>query len=131
MRRAVLGIFALVCLASGAYGVWTYGTRDSDWSAMSSAGLRAGVLLASLWLALPQLERLLRVCPPWMLGLAGACGVAVVIRPRLLIYLLPLLGVLLVLRFFGWLLQPLPKKKKASRAAAAARPEPTTTKSDS
>jgi hypothetical protein len=89
------------------------------------------VLLASLWLALPQLERLLRVCPPWMFGLAGACGVAVVVRPRLLIYLLPLLGVLLVLRFFGWLLQPLPKKKKASRAAAAARPEPTTTKSDS
>jgi len=65
-----------------------------------------------------------------MLGLAGACGVAVVVRPRLLIYLLPLLGVLLVLRFFGWLLQPLPKKKP-SRAAAASRPEPTTTKSDS
>jgi hypothetical protein len=55
----------------------------------------------------------------------------VVVRPRLLIYLLPLLGVLLVLRFFGWLLQPLPKKKKPSRAAAAVRPEPTTTKSDS
>ncbi|MEY4177492.1 MAG: hypothetical protein RLY70_1066 [Planctomycetota bacterium] len=131
MRRALLGIFAVLCLVLGAYGVWTYGTRDSDWSALSSAGLRAGVLLASLWLALPQLERLLRVCPPWMLGVAAACGVAVVVRPRLLVYLLPLLGVLLVLRFFGWLLQPLPMKTKPSRASAASRSEPTNAKRDS
>jgi hypothetical protein len=122
MRRALLGIFAVVCLVLGAYGVWTYGTRDSDWSALSSAGLRAGVLLGSLWLALPQLERLLRVCPPWLLAVAGACGVAVVVRPRLLVYLLPLLGVLLVLRFFGWLLQPLPVRKKSAARGHASPP---------
>jgi hypothetical protein len=66
-----------------------------------------------------------------MLGVAAACGVAVVVRPRLLVYLLPLLGVLLVLRFFGWLLQPLPMKTKPSRAAAASRSEPTNAKRDS
>lgn len=129
MRRALLGIFALICLVLGAYGVWAYGTRDSDWSALSSAGLRAGVLLASLWLALPQLERLLRVCPPWMLAVAGACGVAVVVRPRLLVYLLPLLGVLLVLRFLGWLLKPLPVKQK-SATAATSRPNSRSAKTD-
>lgn len=113
MQRALLGIFAVLCLVLGAYGVSVYGTRDSDWSALSSAGLRAGVLLGSLWLALPQLQRLLRVCPPWLLGVAGACGIAMVIRPRLLVYLIPLLGILLVLRFFGWLLKPLPVTKKS------------------
>lgn len=112
MRRLILGILAVVFLAAGAVGLWQYGTDDSGASAAASVAVRAGALLGALWLALPQLESLFRRFPPWMLGMLAGCALMVVVRPRMLVYVLPLIGILLVLRFFGWLLQPLPMKPK-------------------
>lgn len=112
MRRVILGILAAVFLAAGAVGLWKFGTDDSGASAAASVAVRAGALLGALWLALPQLESLFRRFPPWMLGTLAGCALMVVVRPRLLIYVLPLIGILLVLRFFGWLLQPLPTRPK-------------------
>lgn len=127
MRRLLLGLFSLLFLAAGIAGLVVYGTDDSDVSAASSVAVRAGALLAALWLALPQLTELLRRFPPWLIGAASVGALVVVVRPRLLIYLLPLFGALLVLRFFGWLLKPLPtrpsaKKKTSERTASSRQP---------
>jgi len=127
MRRLLLGIFAILFLTAGIVGLAVYGTGDSDVSAAASVAVRAGALLAALWLALPQLTELLNRFPPWMIGAMSVCALVVVVRPRLLIYLLPLLGALLVLRFFGWLLKPLPtpppaKKRTSERTVPPRQP---------
>lgn len=106
MRRAILGVFAVLFLAGGIAGLATYGTNDSTASALSSVGVRAGALLGALWLALPQLEALFRRFPPWFLASIAGAALVVIVRPRLLIYVLPFLAILAVLRFCGWILQP-------------------------
>lgn len=119
MQRLLLGILALVFLTAGVAGLSVYGTSDSDVSAAASVALRAGVLLAAWWLALPQLSQLMRRFPPWMWGCMALAAVVLVWRPRLLIYLIPLFGLLALLRFAGWLLQPLPTRRSTSQQASA------------
>ena len=103
-----MGLLALVFLASGVAGLAIYGTTDSTASAAASVAVRAGALLGALWLALPQLEALFRRFPAWLIFSVAGAALVVVVRPRMLIYLLPLLAILAILRFFGWILQPLP-----------------------
>lgn len=106
MRRIVLGIVALLFTGLGLVGLVKYGVGDSGGSAAASVALRTGVLLGVLWLALPQVEQLFRRFPPWLLGTLGLGGLVLLIRPRMFIYVLPILAALLVLQLAGRLLQP-------------------------
>ena len=62
--------------------------------AVQSFCLRFGLVGGAIWLALPQLQRV----PAWVLWSLFAAAVAVVIRPRLAIWLIPLLLLLVWLR---------------------------------
>jgi hypothetical protein len=89
MRRALLGLLALVLLATGliAWG----GANET----ISGTSLRLGIVLALVWLAWPQLRRL----PVWIVAVVGVALVLAMRWPKLLWGLLPL-AVLL------WLLRP-------------------------
>ena len=67
MKRQVVGLLALGMLAA-AGSLWL--SAGDDARAWSAALLRIGVVLAALWLALPQL----RTVPRWLvrIGLAAA-----------------------------------------------------------
>lgn len=123
MRRIALGILALLFLIAGVAGLIKYGLADSGGSAAASVALRTGVLLGVLWLALPQVELLFRRFPPWLLGTVGLGGLVLLIRPRMFVYVLPILAALMVLQLAGRLLRPFrdglaeaePKKKATRR----------------
>lgn len=125
MRRIALGIIALLFLVLGVAGLIKYGVGDSGSSAAASVALRTGVLLGVLWLALPQVEQIFRRFPPWLLGTLGLGGLVLLIRPRMFIYVLPILAALLILQLAGRLLQPFRDgmKEESSSKKIARRPK--------
>jgi hypothetical protein len=48
-------------------------------------GIRAGLVLGALWLALPNIRR----APRWLLSSAGVLAAVLIVRPRLILYALP------------------------------------------
>ena len=96
MQRPALGLIAIVLLAIGV------ATHGGDYETVSGSSLRIGAVLAVFWLAYPQLQRV----PRWLMATLGACMLAVMIRPKLIVVVLPLAGLL-------WLLRP-----RAPRPAA-------------
>lgn len=110
MRRTILGVLALSALLVGVVA-HVYGVNTSDGNVVASGALRCGMLLGAIWLALPQLQALR--WPPWTILSALAALATLVFRPRLLVIVLPLIGLLAILQFVRWLLQPLPKSKNS------------------
>lgn len=112
MQRAILGILAVGFLIGGALAVYRFGVNDSSASASASVALRCGLLLSAIWLALPQIQAIARRWPPWMIFSGIAALAALIVRPKLLVILLPAIALLGALQFIRWLFQPLPKKNR-------------------
>jgi hypothetical protein len=91
MHRPTLGLIALVLLTS-AVGCYLFGWASG---ALYSALWRVGLVLALLWLALPEL---LRVRSKLLFGVFLAVVLVAVLRPRLLPLALVLCVVYAVLR---------------------------------
>jgi len=109
MRRLVLGVIALVLFAGGVIALIAVGGADRDGGTAASISIRAGVLLGAIWLAMPQLSRIVERSPPWLLGSIGVGFLMLIVRPRLITYVLPLFGVLLLIQFVGRFIRPLAK----------------------
>ena len=98
MQRTVLGIIALVFLACGVVGEFLP-NHESQWHDTLAIGLRTGILLGVIWLALPDVQKL-----PWWAGLAVLVGAVAAwyLRGRFWIILplavVALLALLLLLR---------------------------------
>lgn len=86
--RPLLGIAALTCLIGGGI-VWSQGGE-----ANASIFIRSGLVLAAVWFAWPLI---VRVDSRWIAPVVIAL-IAAVTRPALLLWLLPLLIALGVLR---------------------------------
>lgn len=99
MRRAALGLIALALLAGGLAALYAMGKTTGDKQAAASAAIRAGVLLGAIWLALPQLAMLAQRFPAWMMVGVVVVLLTLVVRPRLLAYVVPLLLLLALLQF--------------------------------
>ncbi len=100
-KRRYVGLVALLCLTFALVAAVT-GQLDSVWM---SGLLRAGLVLAALWLALPTRTRPAAWARLSGWKLAGIVAFAVLI-PRLK-FLLP---VLMVGMLLGWLLRPRQKR---------------------
>lgn len=100
-RRHVIGLLALIFITQGVVKVaqadWSFSVLD-DWSGMA---FRTGVLLAAVWLALPEIKRTLARIPAWLLTTIGIGGLVVLIRPKLLLIVLPIVGALIALQIAG------------------------------
>ena len=68
MQRTALGIIALVLLACGVAGE-IFLDHASQWHATTEIGIRTGILLSVIWLALPDVLKL-----PWWAGFAVLGG---------------------------------------------------------
>ncbi len=56
---------------------------------LGAVSVRAGLVLGALWLALPNIRR----APRWLLSAVGVLAAVLIIRPRLLLYALPVAAV--------------------------------------
>ena len=93
MHRPTIAVLAVVLLCGGIYlsfakpeGTLVTGLHAACW--------RVGGLLAAIWIAHPQLAKL----PSWVYLLFFAATLAIAVRPRLAIIVLPLVIVAFWLR---------------------------------
>lgn len=93
MSRNLLGILAIGMLIGG---IVMIAASEGGSMAMNYAGvfIRVGLILAALWLALPQITSFFKNTPRWLM-IAAAIGVALAaINWQLLLLLIPVAGAL-------------------------------------
>jgi hypothetical protein len=78
MHRPTIGILALVLLTAG-FLLWVLAEESEDIYLWIGACLRVGAVMATLWFALPQLQRM----PPVLVTMVVVFCLIVAIRPRL------------------------------------------------
>jgi len=110
MRRTILGSLSLALLM-GAGGLVLRGMVD-EYPLAFSACLRMGLVLGAIWLAYEQVYEIVRRTPPWMMGGAALGLLVVVIRPRAIVAVGPLLATAAALHWLGKILNPGPRPKK-------------------
>lgn len=123
MRRHAFGILAIGLLCAAVYGLARYGIDNSQASMLSSMCLRIGLVLGAIWLAFPQISRLTVTTSTWFLLLLGAIGMMIAARPKLIVVLGPIMLLLILLQFFGWLIKPL-SRGTSTRSGPARRGGP-------
>ena len=101
MRRHILGVCALIGLALGLlpYFVSVAGYSPAD--VLPASCLRFGILLGAIWLGYPQAQSTLAKVPGWLIGSTLIAFIAVLIRPKLLWLVIPILGVVVALQALG------------------------------
>jgi hypothetical protein len=87
------------------------GEPGASANTFASGCLRIGLLLAALWLALPQVLALFVRFPPWLIFTSLGLAILVVLNPKSLTYVIPLAGILLLLHFFGYFTRPAARRK--------------------
>ena len=113
MRRILIGILSLLFL--GAAGtIYLRGVTDQNVFLLSVCQ-RVGLVLGAMWLAYEQVLKIGQRSPPWLLGCIGLCLAVIVVRPKAILIVGPLLAAVAVLQFFGWLFKPLPNPPKSTR----------------
>lgn len=116
-KRQMLGLLALAMLIGGV-SIYVAGVVAASFTSLSGPLLRAGLVLGALWLAWPQLGRLVTRIPQWLaVGFAVILFVGI-IRPRFLFVIVPLALVL-------WFLGPVLARKFTGGPGPQPRPRPT------
>lgn len=90
--RATLGVIVVVLLVGGT-AVMLSPSVDEPTRLGAGMAVRVGVLFGAVWLAFPDLRRLR---PRVAIPMAGV-GIALMYRPRLAVYLLPVAVAIIVL----------------------------------
>jgi hypothetical protein len=96
--RAAIGLFAVVLLIVGFF------TRHQVDDAISGACVRVGLMMGIWWFAYPQLQNV----PRWLAVTGGLLLLVVMLRPKLLIFAVPVVIVL-------WILRPRSLRRAVSR----------------
>lgn len=91
MHRPTLGFISLALLVGGV--ILTLRPPNGD-TYLGAVGLRSGLVLGALWLALPNLRRV----PRWLLYALAVLAAVLIVRPRLFLWSLPVAA---VVAFFG------------------------------
>ncbi len=115
MRRTAVGIIALIMLAIAGYGFVRHGFQGNEYSFFWNSSLRMGLVLGAAWLALPNLLEQKSDASPLALTLAAVIVIVLVVRPRAIVVLWPILLILGILQFFRWLAKPPPGKKRRKK----------------
>jgi hypothetical protein len=96
MNRTLLGICSLVLLVLAGITLAS-GPRDSTATSFAAGCLRVGLVLGAMWLALPQIHRILATTPRWLLVAMAIGLVVIVVRPILALVVIPALFALWIL----------------------------------
>lgn len=110
VRRHILGIISIFTLTAA--GILLFAFDDNDTKMAGSMCLRVGIGLGLIWLALPQILGICSKLPPRLMIAVIIGGVVGLARPRSLPVIVLIVGAVAVLEFVGWMLTPLPRKKR-------------------
>ncbi len=113
MRRILIGILALLFL--GAAVALHFSDNDNSIYLLSIC-LKVGLVLGAICFAYDQVLKISQRSPPWLLGIIGVALLVIVIRPKAIVIVAPLLAGIAVLQFVGWLFKPLPNSRKTKRS---------------
>ena len=123
MRRHALGILAVLLLIVAVYGWITYGLKDSEANFFFSTCQRIGLVFGATWMAYPQLVRVASKTSPRFVLLMGGIGLIILIRPKSIFILGPVMLILAGLQFAGWIMKPPPEAGGGRREAGGRRRE--------
>lgn len=117
-RRQLLGVLGLGGVLAGIYRVFATDGSLSSMDPLASLLMRVGMLLLALWLALPQIQQVFARVPAWLLGPLAVGCLIVLIRPKLLLLVVPIVATIValqaaarVLGVFGVKRPPPPKSR--------------------
>jgi hypothetical protein len=127
MRRHAFGLIGILFLALAIVGLVYAGSGGAQRSMAASICMRVGLVLGAIWLAYPQLKQIVERVPAWMMVSVGLAVAVLVVRPRAILAIGPVLLVIFVLQFLGWLFRPLPNPKRSTTR----KPTPTESRRDS
>jgi hypothetical protein len=115
-RRRLLGIFALLLLGTAGVMFLRSGEDESQFEVMMRASLlRGGLLVAAFWLAFPQLRSLREKLPTRTAVIGTILIGTLVVQPRLIVVVGPLLAVYGLSQSVRWLFTPFPSRQSPSR----------------
>ncbi len=89
MHRPTLGVISLVLIIGGA--ILMLRPIDGD-SYLGAIGVRSGLVLGAIWVALPNIRR----APHWLLYAVAVLAAVLIVRPRLVLYALPVAAVVAI-----------------------------------
>ena len=118
IRRHIMGLIGVASLLGGAALLYVKGASDSQWSMFASICIRVGLMLVVIWLAFPQIVGLAKRCPPWLMAAVGGTAIVIAARPRMILYLGPVVVAISFLQFIGWLFKPLPNPKRQPKTTS-------------
>ena len=90
MHRPTLGVISLILIIGG--GILMLRPIDGD-SYLGAIGMRSGLVLGAVWLALPNIRRM----PHWLLYALAVLAAVLIVRPRLVLYAFPVAAVVAIL----------------------------------
>ncbi len=93
MRRHLIGVLAILLVAGAVY-FWITPPVGAAAKQMEAACWRVGTLCTVLWAAFPQVHRL----PGWIWAVSVAALLAVAVKPRLALAIVPVIIALAILR---------------------------------
>ena len=123
MRRHALGILAILLLIVAVYGWITYGMTDSEANLFFSTCERIGLVFGVTWMAYPQLVRVASKTSARFVLLMAGIGLIILVRPKSIFMLGPVMLILAGLQFAGWLMKPAAAGGRRQRREAGQRPE--------
>lgn len=106
MRRTAVGIIALLLLAIAGYGYYHHGFDGGETSFFWNSCWRMGLVMGTVWLALPQLLERKSNASPLVLALGIVTALVIVVRPKTIVFLWPVFAIIGIIQFFRWLAQP-------------------------
>jgi hypothetical protein len=111
MRRHALGILAILLLMVAVYGWITYGLTDSEANVIFNTCERIGLVFGVTWMAYPQLVRVASKTSARFVLLMAGIGLIILVRPKSIFILGPVMLILAGLQFAGWIMKPAPRQE--------------------
>ncbi len=110
VRRHILGILSVLALIAAA--ILLFGFDGNQTEAAGSVCLRVGIAFGLIWLALPQLISICGRFSPRLMIAVVIGGAVILARPKSFPVIAIIVAAVAALEFVGWMLKPLPRKKK-------------------
>jgi hypothetical protein len=123
MRRHALGILAILLLMVAVYGWITYGLTDSEANVIFNTCERIGLVFGVTWMAYPQLVRVASKTSARFVLLMAGIGLIILVRPKSIFILGPVMLILAGLQFVGWIMKPAPRQEARGKRQRGGRQE--------